>query len=130
MQFDNVKTTKAEAQRIELPLGDKVVGFMVTFCDPRSTSYIRTRDEISRPVRKLIEVKKLPPEKDRAIAVRTFVRECVKGWDGVTSGGETVPFTEDNCVDLLVQSPKLFYDLVDEAGERENFMPGEGDAGN
>lgn len=130
MKFDNVTATVAEARRIELPFGKGVIGFLAKYTDTRSTSYLRTRTKLSKPYRKLIDAEALPADKDREIAVRVFVREALIGWDGITSDGRPVPFTEDNAVDFLVQAPKVFYDLLDEAGERNNFLPSEDDAKN
>ena len=130
MKFDNVSPIVAAARRVELPLGPATVGFLVTYCDPKSPQYMKVRSEVSKPVRKLIEVDALPPIKDREIAVTTFVKACLTGWDGITSDGEDVPYSETAAIDLLTQAPTLFYQLVNEAMDTGNFKPGEGDAKN
>jgi hypothetical protein len=130
MQFDNVKTTSKEAREVALPLGKGVAKFMVTFLDIRSVGYQRTRIAVQKPLAKVIAADRLSDEEDREISVRTFVRHALKGWSGITSNGEPVPFTEDNAVSFLVQSPDTFYALIDEAMDKGSYMPSEEDAKN
>lgn len=130
MQFDNVKKTSKEAREVALPLGKGVAKFMVTFLDIRSVGYQRTRIAVQKPLAKVIAADRLSDEEDREISVRTFVRHALKGWSGITSNGEPVPFTEDNAVSFLVQSPDTFYALIDEAMDKGSYMPSEEDAKN
>lgn len=130
MKFDNVQTIVAEARTIELPLGQAMVTFDVAHCDVRSVDYLRIKQKIGKPLRKLIEIDALPADKDRAIAVRAFVQYCVRGWGKITSDGVAVPYSEDNAVELLTQAPDLFYALISEAQENSNFAPSEEDAKN
>lgn len=130
MKFDNVQPITKETRRVELPLGAAVVGFTVSYCDPRSAEYLRVKSKYSKPYRKLIEVEALPPERDREIVINTFVECCLTGWDGITSNGNPVEYSVEAARDLLTQSPTTFYSLTEEAQELGNFKPTEGDAGN
>lgn len=115
---------------MELPLGAAIVGFTVTYCDPRSAEYLRVKAKYSKPYRKLIDVDRLPPDKDREIVVNTFVECCLTGWDGITSEGKEVPYSVEAARDLLIQSPTTFYSLTTEAQDLDTFKPSAGDTEN
>lgn len=123
MKFDNVQPITKDTRRVELPLGAAIVGFTVTYCDPRSAEYLRVKSKYSKPYRKLIDVDMLPPAKDREIVVNTFVECCLVGWDGITSEGADVPYSVEAARDLLTQSPTTFYSLTTEAQDLDTFKP-------
>lgn len=130
IKFDNVSPISQEAHAVELPVGKTIVTFNVKYVDVRSIEYSRVRQKVNKPFSKMIEVDALPAAKDRELAITAFVRFSLTGWSGVTSGGEPVPYTEENAVAFLLASPKTFYDLIAEASELDNYKLTEDEAKN
>ncbi len=130
MKFDNVLAVDEAPHPVQLPLGSSVVTFQAKYVDRRSAEYYAIMQKVNKPFQKMIDAGTLPPERDRELAIRSFIRASLTGWDGVMSDGQPVPFTEANCLDLLTQMPTLFYDLLTETMSRDNYLPSEAETKN
>lgn len=120
-KFDNIDEVSQEARTVELPVGKTTVSFGVKYVDLRGIEYSRVRQKVNKPFSKMIEADALPALKDRELAVTAFVRFALVSWDGVTSNGQPVPFSEEAAIAFLMASPKTFYDLLAEASELDNY---------
>lgn len=63
----------------------------------------------------------IPAEKQRAIIVEGLVKYVVKGWEGLTSGGQPFEFNPANAKMLLEQSSVIRDWVVSEANSLDNF---------
>lgn len=60
-------------------------------------------------------------EKDREILVKCFAKFIVKDWKNVVKGTTKVPFTYDNCIELLAGLPRVFDEINLFASNYKNF---------
>jgi len=79
-----------------------------------------------RPHRRALQAGTLDPEVGDRIAAECFAEAVVLGWEGVTDRqGNPLPFTRENCVQLLLDLPDLFADLRTQATNLSNFLAAE-----
>lgn len=126
-QFKGATIISKEAVWISLPCGD----FLCKHLDHRSPHYQRVLQKHTAGKEKLIQHKLLTDDQDREIVVKTFVEACVIDWAKVfDSDGNAVPYTFEDCVDMLTQSSTTLYELMDECGLVNNYQLTSGDAKN
>lgn len=133
MKFDGVTneaTGSLGRKTIELPHGKNVFSFDCSHYDPRSAEYNAILNRNTKPWRRKIDNDTLPPSLNRELTVRSFVEHCIHGWQGVTADSQPVPFSRDACVELLLQVPRLYYELIDETMALDNFRPTDKDIKN
>ena len=74
-----------------------------------------------KPYSKQIELGTLSTEKEREITIKVFVNACVLDWKGIEADGKALPFTKDNCIELLKGLPELAETLVAQASDSKNY---------
>ncbi len=76
-----------------------------------------------RPYRKRILTDAMDSQLAHRILAECFAEAVVLGWEGVTNrAGALLPFSRENCVQLLVDLPELFADLQEQAVGISNFL--------
>jgi hypothetical protein len=93
--------------------------------DMACVAFQKVRAEVTKPYRKLIAANALSAEKDREIAVRAFVKMCLRNWRNVMDGSDVVPFNEDNAIKYLLELPKLYVWLASAAADDTTFKDAE-----
>lgn len=77
--------------------------------------------QLSKPHINKLTTGTLSKEEDLEIAVRTFVKSSVIGWENVCVDGKPLEFTEDNCVSIFKSFPDLYSEVLKQASEMSNF---------
>jgi hypothetical protein len=105
---------------VEYP-DDDGVAFQLTYL--QNNSY---QDFVSERMMKARKGRReVPSDKARAIVNVALQRFIIKGWRGLTSGGQPFEFTPENVKKVLEQSPVLRSWIIEEANNLENFGGGE-----
>jgi len=75
-----------------------------------------------KPYVRQIQSNQLSAKKRTEISVTTFVHACVIGWEGVTDAeGNLIPFSKENCIELLLELPELFRTLEEYSSDANNY---------
>lgn len=130
--LDELYTTRTDAIWISTNEADaEAPAFQCAIYDP-ATPYVATvLNKHSRKYRAQIRTEQLSAEKDREIAVRTFVECSMKGWRNVSLDGKVaLEFTVDNAVAVFTKYHRMFAFVTSEAQRENNYKLSEDDTKN
>lgn len=115
------KTNKEmENEGVDLDFGNGIK-FRVRRYHENNPKMKAARAKYYKPYARLIEMDKLPQDKDREIIIKLFVSTSLIGWEGVEIDGELAEFTPDNAIRLFKELPDLFDTVSQYAINSENF---------
>lgn len=108
-------------------------GVWVTMADGSKWCIRRANSNKAQKVREQVEREYLGPprnrryrevsdELERKINVKWLARGVVINWDGVTGpDGNELPFSEENCIQVLTDLKDLALDVVNASADVQNF---------
>lgn len=98
------------------------VGFRIKrFGGHNSTPVKKALAKYYKPFAHQVEKGTLDPKKEREIFTRVFVEACITDWKGIEIDGEAKPFSNADCVKLLVKFPDLYEVLEKFALDMTNY---------
>ena len=97
------------------------VKFLIRRFGGSNTEVKKAMVKYYRPVAKLIEKNLMPPEKEKEVVSKAFIKSCIIDWEGVEIDGELRPFDFDTAVQLFSSLPELLETLMEYAQDSENY---------
>lgn len=75
----------------------------------------------TKPHQRKIDIGALPDAIGDRIMRECYADAIIVGWDGITSGGNPVPFTRENVLAFLEQEPEVFRAIQRDAADLSIF---------
>lgn len=76
-----------------------------------------------KPYTRQLQTDTMDEDLAREISIEVYAKTVVIGWEGVVGrDGDELPFSEENCVQLLTDLPDLFRDIQAAAQDRSLFL--------
>lgn len=117
-----------EANGITLDFGD-YGKFQVARAGGANQAYNARSAAVLKPYRRQIDVGAMTEERLRELLAVPFAETVIKGWEGVTDrDGNDLPFTRENCIQILKDLPALFDTIREHATSVSNYRKEEVEA--
>jgi hypothetical protein len=97
--------------------------FILARAGGSNDAYQRCVDRKMRPYRSAINSGTAQESTLRKVMAEAYSEKVVKAWDGVADrDGVEIPFSQENCLKLLLDLPDLFDELIKESQRIANFV--------
>ncbi len=96
--------------------------FLVARAGGQNKKFRNLFEKKIRPYRAAINMGTLDDAVAERIMRESFAEAVVLEWDLVDADGKSVPFTVENCIELLESNPDLFTDLQQQSQMVANFI--------
>ncbi len=111
---------KLEKDGIELAYGPAV--FVIARAGGANEKFKRCMERKLRPYRSQINMNTMDDDVANRLLAEAYAESVILGWEGVTDReGITIEFTQEACVQLMVELPDLFSDLQTESQRVSNY---------
>lgn len=75
-----------------------------------------------RPHRAAIKAEVMSLDLGKDLVMKTFVKECVIGWENITDAkGVEIPFSKEAAIELFANLPDLYHDVSEQASKAVLF---------
>ena len=74
----------------------------ITIARFNNPAFRRMQERISEPYQKAVGRGKITDETAGKILARCMAKHIIKGWKGLTLDGEDIPYSEEKCLELLL----------------------------
>lgn len=123
-QFET--NSQCEVDGLFLHLGPNSKGDEIKFklarAGGKNVAFGKSMEKHTKPVRQLISMNLLSPDKAEAIVRAVFIEAVLKGWDNVEDrDGKLIPYTPENADQLFRDLPDLFATLQEYSKEASVF---------
>lgn len=125
-KLSNERITKGIQVTFEPNDDGTVPTFIVGYMSTSNQRYNKSLERESKPYQRLIDLRKLPVEKDNEIMRRVFCSTILLGWENVQdANGKAIPFSFETAMQILADLPELFTQLKIEASTMVRFLESE-----
>lgn len=105
----------------ELAKGKKVE-FKIKKAGARNQDWKLLYNQLMKPHAEEIEANSITEEDHGKLLSELYAKSVVLGWNGVEdSEGQAVPFTIQNCMELMQFMPELLSNIIADSHDRSNF---------
>lgn len=127
-QFET--NSQCEVDGLFLHLGPnskgKEIKFKLARAGGKNVAYGKAMERHTKPVRQLISLNLITPDKAASIMRQVFIESVLKGWENVEDrDGNELPFTPENAEKLFIDLPDLFATLDEYSKEAAVFRDNE-----
>lgn len=119
---DSKETVGVPLQFGQNSKGEPIV-FTVAREGGRNVQYQKIAEQIFKPYRRQIQHQTIDPIVLDNLLAQVYAKAVVKGWEGVEDeNDEPMPFSEENCLKLLVDLPVVFDAIKETARDFNQYL--------
>lgn len=123
--FQQFKTNEAlEKSGTWVDFGDGIK-FKLASMSARNKDYVKAVEAALKPFKRQIRMKAFSNEKDAEVTREVFADKILIDWTGVKRGDVTIKYSRDAALDLMIELPKLYHELVEQATNDATFLESE-----
>lgn len=97
--------------------------FLCKHFDPTSVEFVKVRNRVSKPYRKLIAASLLDETLDRKLSIATFVEVALVDWKNVYVDHTPLAFDRDTAISMFLRLSKLYIFVAQAAADEDRFRP-------
>lgn len=86
-----------------------------------NTRFVSAYQAALRPYRKQLQKRTMDPGLLDRLTLDVYARHVIKGWEGITSKGQEIPYTVQACIAFFSVVPEMFDEVMEQASDSSNF---------